>query len=66
MKCQHYSDPTFGRLTNLLMGLAMCLLMSTAMACPLLADNFEYQAYEQLNILRLLVVLTIEADPVCA
>ena len=48
------------------MGLVMFLLMSTAMARPLLTDNFEYQAYKQLNILRLPVVLTIEADPVCA
>jgi hypothetical protein len=44
MKYQHYSDPTFGRLTNLLMGLVMYLLMSTAMARPLLAGNSEYQA----------------------
>ena len=41
MKYQRYSDPIFGRLTDLLMGLVMYLLMSRAMARPLLAGNYE-------------------------
>jgi hypothetical protein len=36
MTHQHYSDLTFGRLTNLLMSMAMTL--------PLLASNYEWQA----------------------
>ena len=66
MRYQHYFDPTFARLSNLLSELAIDLLMSTATARPSLAGKTKYQAQNQLNILCLPVVLTIEADPVCA
>ena len=66
MRYQYYADLRTGCSTNLLMGLVLYLLISRAMARPLLAGKSEHQTQNQLNILQLPVALTIEADPVCA
>ena len=66
MTYESYSDPTFGRLSNLLLGFEMDLLMSKAMAIPFPAGRSKYQACNQLDILLVLIALTIEADAVYA